>query len=61
MGKLTINGPEAHPLFKYLKKNCPEFYNYSTKSAGKKISSKVGIFIVENSTDGDNTTVSYYN
>lgn len=56
-----MNGAESHPLFRYLKKNCAEFYNYDTKSAQKKISSPVGLFIVENSTDADKTVVSYYN
>lgn len=30
MQKCNVNGPEAHPLFKYLKRNCRQFYDRQT-------------------------------
>lgn len=30
MAKTDVNGPEAHAVFKYLRRNSPEFYNEKT-------------------------------
>ncbi len=30
MQKCNVNGPDAHPLFKYLKRNWKPFYNAET-------------------------------
>lgn len=45
LGKMVFNGQTSHPLFKFLKKNCDDFYDYDTNSASKSISGKVGLFV----------------
>lgn len=55
-----MNGTNSHPLFKHLKKNCPEFYNFETNSSKKNITSPIGMFVIKNSTDQTKNTVDYY-
>ena len=40
-----LNGESSHPLFKFLKKNCNEFYDYDMSSSRNKIVEKIGIFL----------------
>lgn len=45
-GKMVVNGPRAHPLFKYMKKYCDQFYSYNTNSARGSIKEDLGMFVV---------------
>lgn len=45
-GKMVINGPKTHPLFKFLKRNCEEFYSHDTKSVKKNINKSIGMFLI---------------
>lgn len=44
MGKMILEGPRCHPLFKLLKKNCMDFYDHDRNIAKKNLS-EVGLFI----------------
>lgn len=57
---MTMNGHFAHPLFKFLKKNCDEFYNYSTSSAKKPIPQGTGIFLYKFNKKLNQPIVTYY-
>lgn len=58
---MVLNGPRAHPLFKYLKKNCDQFYNYNTNSADKKLNESIGMFLVQPATGATPIHIVYYN
>jgi hypothetical protein len=60
LGKMVMNGPRTHPLFKFLKRNCDTFYSYSTKSAKVSISKPLGMFFIDTNLSLKNTKVTYF-
>lgn len=44
LGKMIINGPSMHPLFKFLIKGCTELYNHDSQFARKELKEDIGIF-----------------